>query len=299
MRARVLGSAAGGGFPQWNCRCAQCQGVRSGTIAARPRTQASLAVSSDGDQWLLLGASPDVGRQIDSAPELAPRRDGSPIAAVALPNGDVDAWAGLLSLREWTPLRIFATPVVREDVAGDNGALGTLARFVGHSRWIDLAAGVRVRAVGDLSIEAIPLAGKPPLHRMELRAADPLDNVGFVVRDERRGTSLAWLPSVAGPSPALERALREVDVLFFDGTFYRDDELIAAGRGDRRARAMGHWPVDGEDGSAAFLASLPARDKWFVHVNNTNPLLVDDGPERAWLRTIGLDVAWDGLVWER
>lgn len=299
MRARVLGSAAGGGFPQWNCRCAQCQGVRAGTLAARPRTQASLAVSSDGDHWLLLGASPDVRSQIDDTPELAPRRDGSPIAGVALPNGDVDAWAGLLSLREWTPLRIFATPVVRADVAGDNGVLRTLERFPGHSQWIELAAGARVEAVGELSIEAVPLAGKPPLHRMGVRAADPLDNVGLVVRDERRGRSLAWFPSVAGPSPALEQALREVDVLFFDGTFCREDELAAAGRGSSGARAMGHWPVDGADGSAAFLATLPVRDKWLVHVNNTNPLLADDGPERAWLRGLGIDVAWDGLVWER
>jgi len=248
---------------------------------------------------MLLGASPDVRSQIECAPELAPRRDGSPIAAVALPSGDVDAWAGLLSLREWTPLVLFATPVVREDVAGDNGVLRTLERFVGQSRWIDLAAGVRVRAVGDLTLEAVPLAGKPPLHRAPFRAPDPLDNVGFVVRDERCGTSLAWFPSVGAPSPALERALREVDALFFDGTFYRDDELIAAGRGDRSARAMGHWPVDGADGSAHFLTTLPARDKWLVHVNNTNPLLDDEGPEREWLRGLGIDVAWDGLVWER
>jgi pyrroloquinoline quinone biosynthesis protein B len=299
MRARVLGSAAGGGFPQWNCRCAQCQGVRAGTLAARPRTQASLAVSSDGDRWLLVGASPDVRSQLGAAPELAPRREGSPIAAVALPNGDVDAWAGLLSLREWTPLEVFATSVVRADVAGDNGALRTLERFPGQSRWIDLVPGARVAAVGELSIEAVPVAGQPPLHQRGWRSADQLDNVGFVIRDERRKSALGWFPSVAAPSHALVRALAEVDALFFDGTFLHDDELLRAGRGSAGAREIGHWPVGGEDGSAAFVAAQPARDKWLVHVNNTNPLLVEDGPERAWLRSLGIDVAEDGLTWER
>lgn len=294
MRARVLGAAAGGGFPQWNCACANCAGLRAGTLRASARTQASLAVAGDDGPWLLLGASPDVRLQIERTRELWPAAAGSPIAAVALPNGDVDAWAGLLSLREWAPLSIFATPIVRRDVADDNGVLATLSRFDGHTRWIDLQPGARVPVGGALTLEAVPAPGKPPLHRR--RAPDALDNVGFVVRDERRRVSLAWFPSVAAPSPAVERALVECDAVFFDGTFYRDDELQRIGRGAATARQMGHWPVAE---SVDFVAALPTRDKWLVHVNNTNPLLVDDGPERRELRARGVDVAHDGLGWQR
>jgi pyrroloquinoline quinone biosynthesis protein B len=297
VRLRVLGAAAGGGFPQWNCACANCVGVRGGRLRASPRTQASLAISADGERWVLLGASPDVRVQLERTRELWPGADGrSPIAAVALPNGDVDAWAGLLSLREWTPLTLLATPPVRADVVDDNGVMATLRRFSDHSRWIDLAPDARVSVAG-LTIEGVPAPGKPPLHRT--REATPLDNVGFVVRDERRGRSVAWFPSVAGPTPAVERALREADAIFFDGTFFRDDELVRTGRSAARARQMGHWPVGGDDGSAAMLATLPTADKWLVHVNNTNPLVVDDSPERAWLRERGIDVAHDGLGWER
>jgi pyrroloquinoline quinone biosynthesis protein B len=297
MRLRVLGAAAGGGFPQWNCACANCVGVRSGRLRASPRTQASLAISADGERWILLGAAPDVRVQIERTRELWPAADGrSPIAAVALPNGDVDAWAGLLSLREWTPLTLLATPPVRADVIDDNGVMATLRRFSDHTRWLELAPDARVTVAG-LTIEGVPAPGKPPLHRA--RAATPLDNVGFVVRDERRGRSVAWFPSVAGPTPAVERALREADAVFFDGTFFRDDELVRTGRSAARARQMGHWPVGDDDGSAAMLATLPTADKWLVHVNNTNPLLVDDSPERAWLRARGIDVAHDGLGWER
>ena len=302
MRLRVLGSAAGGGFPQWNCGCRNCDGVRRGVIAATPRTQASLAVSADGERWLVLGASPDVRVQLERAPELWPKAGarGTPIAAVALPNGDVDAWLGLLSMREWTPLSLFATDVVRRDVVERNAVLRTLDRFEGHSRWQTLLPGARVAVDGTgLTLEAVPAPGKPPLHMMARREADPLDNVGFVVRDETRGVQVAWFPSVAGPSPAVQRALREADALFFDGTFFCDDELAAAGLGDARARQMGHWPVGGSDGSAAFLATLPAADKWLVHVNNSNPLLDDDSRERRELRALGIDVATDGMTWQR
>jgi pyrroloquinoline quinone biosynthesis protein B len=297
MRLRVLGAAAGGGFPQWNCACANCAGVRHGRPGLTPRTQASLAISADGERWILVGASPDVRVQIERTRELWPASDGrSPIAAVALPNGDVDAWAGLLSLREWAPLTLLATPPVRADIVDDNGVLATLRRFDDHSRWIDLAPGARV-AVAGLTVEAVPAPGKPPLHRA--RAATALDNVGFVIRDETRGRSVAWFPSVAGPAPAVERALREADAVFFDGTFFRDDELVSTGRSAARARQMGHWPVGGDDGSASMLATLTTTDKWLVHVNNTNPLLADDSAERGWLRARGIDVAYDGLGWER
>jgi pyrroloquinoline quinone biosynthesis protein B len=300
MQVRLVGSAAGGGFPQWNCACANCRGVRAGTVSATARTQTSAAVSADGERWLLLGASPDVHLQIARTPALWPRAGrGSPIAGVALPNGDLDAWLGLLSLREWAPLALFATPVVRRDLVDENALWRTLERYPGQTRFTELAPGTRVAAVAGLTIEAVAAPGKPPLHMMGRRAADPLDNVGLIVRDEARGATLAWFPSVAAPTPAIERALREADVVFFDGTFFCDDELAAAGVGTGLARDMGHWPVGGDDGSAAFVARSPAAHKWLVHVNNTNPLLVDDSAERRALEALGIGVAHDGLEWTR
>jgi pyrroloquinoline quinone biosynthesis protein B len=293
MRAMVLGAGAGGGFPQWNCNCTRCTGLRDGTLAARPRTPASLAISADGEHWLLLGATPDVRVQIERTPELWPHHGGSPIAAVALPNGDIDSWVGLLSLREWSPLALFATPVVHSDVADDNGVFRALDQFAGHSRWIDLIPSqpAATAVLRGLTIEAVPSPGQPPLHQRDRRAPDPLDNVGLIVRDVVAGTSIAWFPSVGGPSQAIEQALGSVDVVFFDGTYFRDDELSA--NGVDSVRDTGHWSVC--DGSAAFLETLPAKARWLVHLHSTNPLLVEDGAEISWLRQRGIDIAYDGL----
>jgi pyrroloquinoline quinone biosynthesis protein B len=262
MKLIVLGSAAGGGLPQWNCACANCTRARQRAIA--PRSQASLAVSADGESFVLLGVSPDVRTQLQATPALWPRAPRNPpIAGAAILNGDLDSWLGLLSLREWTPLAICATPIVKSDLLA-NPVMRTLERFAGHSRWLEFPA-----MIAGLTIEAIPVPGKVPLHLN--RAADPLDNVGFIVRDQRK--SIAWFPSVGGPTPALERALTEVDVIFFDGTFLHEDELPDA-------RRMAHWPVSE---SRDWLAKFRARKFW-VHVNNTNPMLADipeDGTELA------------------
>jgi pyrroloquinoline quinone biosynthesis protein B len=262
MKLVVLGAGAGGGLPQWNCACANCTAAREGAVS--PRTQASLAVSADGESWILLGVSPDVRAQLQVTPALWPRAARhSPIVGAAIPNGDLDAWIGLLSLREWTPLTLMATPPVRDDLLA-NPVMRTLSRFEGHSRWAQFPA-----TLAGLTIEAIPVPGKVPVHMMGHRAPDSLDNVGFVVRDQRK--SIAWFPSVGGPTRELERALTEVDVIFFDGTFSREDELPGA-------REMAHWPVSE---SRDWLAKFSARKFW-VHVNNTNPLREDvpaDGME--------------------
>jgi pyrroloquinoline quinone biosynthesis protein B len=290
MKLRVLGSAAGGGFPQWNCACRQCAAARLGRM--RPRTQASLAVSADGERWLLLGVSPDIRAQIADAPALWPRPPrSSPIVGAALPNGDLDAWLGLLSLREDSPLTIYATRRVQRDLVERNEVLRTLARFPGQTRWLDLDEAV---TIAGLELRAVPAPGKPPLHAQ--RPPDPLDNVGFLVRDGR--SQVAWFPSVACPSHDIEQALADSDVIFFDGTFFCDDELGAAGLGRRRASEMAHWPVGGADGSARFLARFSAREKWLVHVNNSNPLLCDGDPARRGLVQMGIDVACDGLELE-
>jgi pyrroloquinoline quinone biosynthesis protein B len=293
MRVRLLGSAAGGGFPQWNCTCPQCEGVRHGMVEATPRTQTSLAVSADDGRWLLCGASPDIGVQLGAAPALAPRPEGSPIRGVVLPNGDIDAWAGLLSLREWSPLTIFATVRVRRDLLERNAVLETLYRYEGHTRWIDLEPGKR-QAFGEmLTIDTVPVAGVAPLHLRAQRRTESLDNVAVVLRHGPR--SIAWCPCVGAPSAELERVLDNVDVAFFDGTFWSDDELIAAGRGHARARDMGHWPLWGPEGSLRWLAERRVPRKVLVHVNNTNPILLADSAERTIVEGFGIDVGDDGL----
>jgi pyrroloquinoline quinone biosynthesis protein B len=300
MRVRVLGAAAGGGFPQWNCACPNCSGLRDGSIAARPRSQASAAVSGDGRNWFLLNASPDIRAQIESFSALHPRapRD-TPIAGIALTNGDIDACLGLLILRESQPLHVYATETVTRGLREGNVLLRTLERTPDQVTWHALALGqphplVGVAGPSGLTIEAVPLSGKVPLHLERTARPSDEDNIGLVIRDER-GRTLAYFPSVAEPSPACDERARAADALFFDGTFFRDDELSALGLGTRRARDMAHWPLGGDDGSLRWLASLPCARKILVHINNTNPILREDGPERALTAAAGVEVAHDGL----
>lgn len=296
MQVRVLGSAAGGGVPQWNCGCENCREARRGTGAVRPRTQESVAISADGIAWFLLNASPEIRAQIESFPPLAPREPRhSPIAGLVLTNGDLDHSLGLLSLRESHPLTVYATESVRAGFTAGNVLYRTLERFEGQVTWRALAVG-REQPLGSsgLAITAIATPGNVPLHLKSLRAPSAEDNVGLVVRDQRTGKRLAYFSGVAGPSPALAQALAEADVLFFDGTFWSSDELIARGLGTRRAEEMSHWPLGGPEGSAAFLARQPGR-RILIHVNNTNPILREGSAERRALDAAGIEVAADGL----
>jgi pyrroloquinoline quinone biosynthesis protein B len=301
VRVRVLGSAAGGGFPQWNCGCANCRGVREGSVRALPRTQDSLAVSADGASWFLLNASPDVRAQIEATPELQPRaaRD-TPIAGIVLSNGDLDHCLGLFSLREAQPLTVYATRPVTEGLREHNSFCRTLERFAGHTSYRTLEAGVRrplldpqARPSG-LSIEAIAVPGKLPIHLEGLVTPSAEDNVALSIRDEQRGRTLVYAPAVAARTPALDRALHEADCVLFDGTFWSSEELPHLGLGERRAEDMAHWPVGGPGGSLAFLATLSAR-ALLTHVNNTNPLLIEDSPERRAATAAGIALAADGM----
>jgi pyrroloquinoline quinone biosynthesis protein B len=296
VKVRVLGSAAGGGVPQWNCGCENCREARRGTGAVRPRTQESLAVSADGTAWFLLNVSPEIRAQIESFPPLTPREPRhSPIAGLALTNGDLDHCLGLLSLRESHPLTVYATESVRAGFTAGNVLYRTLERFEGQVTWRALTL-AREQPLGDsgLMITAVATPGNLPLHLKTLRAPSAEDNVGLVVRDARAGRRLAYFSGVAGPSPALERAVAEADVVFFDGTFWSSDELIALGLGTRRAEEMSHWPLEGPGGSAAFLARQRGR-KILIHINNTNPILREGSAERRALEAAGIEVAADGL----
>jgi len=302
VRVRVLGSAAGGGFPQWNCGCPNCRGVRAGTIAATARTQESTAVSADGEAWFLLNASPEIRGQIESFPALHPRgpRD-SPIAGILLTNGDLDHCLGLLSLRESHPLTVYATDRVRRGFTEDNALYRTLERFHGQVTWRALEPGREEELVGPhgepsgLAVEAVALPGKPPVHLMGRSPPDGEDNVGFRIRERATDRVLAYVSSVAAVTPAVRDALAGAACVFFDGTFWSNDELIALGLGGQRAEDMAHLPVGGPGGSLAALADHRGSRRVYIHINNTNPILRDDSPERAAVEAAGWTVAHDGL----
>jgi pyrroloquinoline quinone biosynthesis protein B len=296
----VLGSAAGG--PQWNCGCRGCQGVRDGTIPASPRTQESLAVSADGEAWIILNASPEIRQQIESFPSLRPRapRD-SPIVAIVLTSGDLDHCLGLLSLRESQPLTVWATDRVRRGFTEGNSLFRTLERFPEQVRWRMLEPGRTADLVGPadrpigLTIEPVTVAGKPPIHLEGRWPADPGDNVGLRIHEPSTGRLLAYFPGVGALGPSLRVALDDADCIFLDGTFWSSNELIVAGLGTRRAEQMAHVPLGGPEGTLAQLADVRAGRRILIDVNNTNPLLIDESPERAMVRTAGWEVAYDGM----
>jgi pyrroloquinoline quinone biosynthesis protein B len=306
VKIRVLGSAAGGGFPQWNCGCANCSAARAGSANVRARTQESVAISADGDSWFLLNASPEVRAQIESFPPLHPRATRhSPIAGVVLTNGDLDHCLGLLCLREWQPLRVYATAAVRDGFMDDNALARTLQRFDGQLHWLPLVLGQAtplLRADGSasgLTLEAVAAPGKLPLHLEASRAESAEDNIGLWVRQEGSPHALAYFPGVGAYRPYVFAVLERAAACFFDGTFWSSDELIRLELGGKRAEDMAHWPVGGADGSLQRLGGLAqVARRILIHVNNTNPLLREDSPEHTALRAAGVELAYDGLELE-
>lgn len=305
MLIRVLGSAAGGGFPQWNCGCPNCVGVRHGSIRALPRTQESVAVSADGDSWFLLNASPEIRQQIESFSRLHPRslRD-TPIQGIVLTNGDLDHTLGLLSLRESQPLALYTTSRVHRGFSEGNVLYRTLQRFAGQltlhtleldapERPLSLLSGV----ASGLHLRAFAAPGKAALH-LDQSNPQPGDNIGVVIRDERSGKRLAYIPAAGGSCAELASAAASADAVFFDGTFWSSDELIALGASTRRAEDMAHWPIGGREGSLAFLRRLKAVRRILIHINNTNPILREDSLERAQVHAAGVEIAFDGMELE-
>jgi pyrroloquinoline quinone biosynthesis protein B len=298
LAAIVLGAAAGGGFPQWNCRCAVCRLAWAGDKRVKPRTQASLAVSADGEHWILLNASPDLRAQIQANQNLQPRGQahdnarGSPIAAVVLTGAEIDQTAGLLSLRERSPFTLYATAASLAAIA-DNPMFTALAAGVVSRRAV--VPGERFALGYDIEAELFIVPGKVPLY---LEGDDPdtasesAANVGVEIFSG--AARLAFVPGAAAITPAVMQRLARADVVFFDGTLFTDDEMITTGTGEKTGRRMGHMPLDGPDGSLAALAGLRAR-RIFVHINNTNPILVEGSPERARVAAAGWEVAEDGL----
>lgn len=300
MRIRVLGSAAGGGFPQWNCGCPNCRDVRLGVAVLRPRTQDSLAFTGDGESWFVVNASPDIHRQIQATPALAPRAlRHSPIRAIILTNGDLDHILGLFSLRESLPFVIYATDAVRSGLV-ENTIFRTLERFEGQVRFRRLELDRELPLAGTdgvpsgLTVEARAARGKLPVHLEKgSKIASPEDNVGLWIREPATGKSAVYLAATSSVEPFLTSL--DADCVFVDGTFWSSDELPALGASKSRAEDMAHLPIGGERGSLAKLSTIAARRKIYTHINNTNPILREDSAERGHVERAGWEVAFDGM----
>jgi len=300
MQVKILGSAAGGAFPQWNCDCANCRAVRAGTFHGKPRSQTQLALTQDGRAWFLLGASPDLRAQIEATPELHPRQGRhSPIAGVALANADLDHVLGLLLLRELHPLRIHATASVRRILREDNSMFGMLHRIADQARWTDFEPGKEFSlrdAQGEesgLHCRAWSLSPHYPAYLTAERQSQlsPGEaSLGFFIH-ANSGARLAYLPAVPQVDDALLAEIDACDVLLFDGTFWSDDELIRINGSGQTARQMGHVPVQS---TIAKLAGVRRPRKIFLHINNTNPMLDEASPQHRQARDAGWEIAEDG-----
>lgn len=293
MRVRVLGSAAGGGSPQWNCHCEVCEAVRAGRDP--PRTQSSLAIRGDTGPWFIVNASPDLRQQIETIGER--RVDGvrAPrIAGVLLTDAEIDHTAGLLLLRESaTPVRVFGAAGVERALRGGFPVLTMLERYCGAD-WQTLEPG-RVQPLDGSSLTVEPFAAGGDAPRYLDGSGAVLEASGFVFRDRTSGGVLTYVPGLARVDDGVVDRLAASDLVLVDGTFWRDDELPRLGISDRGARDMGHVPLSGPGGTLALLAGLPRPRKALVHINNTNPILLGDAPERDEVARAGVEVAYDGL----
>lgn len=295
MQAIVLGSAAGGGVPQWNCRCPVCRLAWAGDPRVTPRTQSALAVSADGDRWLLLNASPDLRAQIAATPALHPRAGErhSPIAAVLLTNGDVDHIAGLLTLRESQPFILFGTAETLA-LVGQNQVFDVVNPAFVERRQV--ALGAPFSPLPGLTLEMFSVPGKVPLWREDAElvlGAETEGTVGVVITcaDKR----LVYIPGCAAVTAEVRARLAGADLLLFDGTLFRDDEMIRSGTGVKTGARMGHLSMSGPGGTMALLEDVPVKRRAFIHINNTNPALVDGSPERSAVEAAGWIVTRDGM----
>ncbi len=293
MWLRVLGSAAGGGFPQWNCGCPGCRAVRDGSRPCRPRTQSSIAVSPDHQRWFLLNASPDIHAHIESlsAPQSSKGRT-TPLAAVLLTDAELDHTLGLLLLREGRALEVHATQAAHEALYDGTSLLRTLERYCAVE-WRPVVPGADVSLGDGLSYRAFDV---PTTKQARFGPTSGQGRVvGYRLTDERSGRSAVYLPGLQQLTPAIREQLDDCACLFVDGTCWHDDELIRLGLAGKTAREMGHLPIDGPDGSLEQLSPLPVERKIYVHINNTNPILLEDAPERRLVEKQGMEVAMDGL----
>ena len=301
MRVRVLGSAAGGGFPQWNCNCPNCDGVRKGTINAKRRTQSSIAVTGDNVNWLLFNASPDILTQFQGFPELQPARSirDTAVRSVLLMDAQIDHTTGLFMLREGkTPLNIYCTDMVYEDLTTGNPIFNILGHYCGIN-WnkisMDSLDSFEAEGVPNLKITAVPLSSKAPPYSPHRNNPHIGDNIGIQVEDATSGKKLFYAPGLAEIEDQIKPFMEQADCLMVDGTCWTNDEMAKLGIAQKMSLDMGHLPQSDPGGMIEVLRPLKASKKILIHINNTNPILREDSPERAVLANEKIDVAYDGM----
>ncbi|ROS05038.1 pyrroloquinoline quinone biosynthesis protein B [Sinobacterium caligoides] len=303
MYIRVLGSAAGGGFPQWNCNCANCDGLRKGTINAQARTQSSIAVSGDGERWVLFNTSPDILTQLARFPQIQPARSirDTGIEAIVLMDSQIDHSTGLLMLREGCPLPVYCTDCVFEDLSTGFPVFEMLKSWNGgnhrHSLPID-GESFTIKGIDHLRFSTIAVDGKAPPYSPHRHNPHPGDNVGMMIEDSRTGKRLFYAPGLAEISASVAAAFTQADCLMIDGTFWRGDEMSYMGVGTKHALDMGHLPQSGNGGMIEVLRDYKQARKILIHINNTNPILLEDSPERMLLAEEEIEVSFDGMMIE-
>ncbi|MFJ3260043.1 pyrroloquinoline quinone biosynthesis protein PqqB [Pseudomonas sp. NPDC086581] len=300
MHIRILGSAAGGGFPQWNCNCRNCRGVRDGSVIAQPRTQSSIALSDDGENWILCNASPDIRAQLASFPALQPARRlrDSAIAAIVLLDSQIDHTTGLLSLREGCPHEVWCTEMVHQDLSTGFPLFPMLSHWNGglKHRLIALdAEPFSIPACPGLRLTAIALRSSAPPYSPHRGNPHPGDNIGLFIEDLSTGGKLFYAPGLGQVDDELLAWMRRADCLLVDGTLWRDDEMRVCEVGDKLGSEMGHLAQSGPGGMIEVLDGIDGPRKVLIHINNTNPILDIASPERAELDARGIEVAFDGM----
>jgi pyrroloquinoline quinone biosynthesis protein B len=301
MFIQILGSAAGGGFPQWNCNCRNCAGVRDGSVRAERRTQSSIALSDNGVDWILCNASPDIRAQLEAFPALQPARAlrDTAIAAVVLLDSQIDHCTGLLSLREGCPHQVWCTEMVHQDLTSGFPLFPMLSHWNGGGlHWNPIRLdGVpfQLGACPSLRFTAIPLRSSAPPYSPHRGNPHPGDNIGLFVEDLSTGGKLFYAPGLGQTDADLLAWMERADCLLLDGTLWRDDEMRVCGVGDKLGSEMGHLPQSGPGGMLDVLEGLSRPRKVLIHINNTNPILDEDSAERALLGRKGIEVAFDGM----
>jgi len=300
MKIRVLGSGAGGGFPQWNCNCRNCLRIRRGEMRGKARTQSSIAASGDGANWALFNASPDIRTQLEVFTAAHPRsgvRD-SGIKAVILIDGQIDHSTGLLMLREsTTPLKVYCSEVVRSDLSSGFPIFAILEHYcrIEHQPVPLDGRFFTIPEIDGLRFYTHALKSKAPPYSPHRHDPHPGDNIGVIVEQISTGKKIYYAPGLGEIEPHVREAMAGADCLLVDGTFWQDDEMACAGIAHKLAREIGHLPQSGPGGMIETLDGLIGPRKILIHINNTNPILDEDSPERRELEAHGIEVAYDGM----